>query len=137
MKRFFFLLAFYLLTTFAWAQEPSQPYPQDPAAQIIDRAQADVWADKQVFFYVVLYNKNDEGYFDLYKGGPWQKIATQKVVFQGDSVKIPEPSVLTVEANDSEVQIYWNSFIGYQEGAVHLGYTYNRSTGKISMQWSD
>ena len=138
MKIYLLPLFLSLLFLPALAQEPAQPYPADPNGQIIDRAQTEVWTgNKQVFFYAVLYNRGEQGYFDLYKGGPWKKIATLPITFQDESVKIENPSVLQMETSDNTVFIHWDSFIGYQEGAVNLSYVYDRSTGKIKMQWSD
>lgn len=136
MKQALLLFIIFLLAP-VWAQEPAALYPPDPSGQIVDRAQAEIWADKQIIYYAVLYNKGEQGYIDLYKSGPWKKAKTIKVVFQEEAVKIPHPSVLTVTAEGNIVQLYWNSFVGYQEGAVHIGYSYDRTTGKVRMDWSD
>ena len=126
-----------LLTALAGAQ-PAYDYPEDPAGRFIDRARVSVWgSEKQVTFYAVIYNVGEQGYLDFYKGGPWQKIKTIKIEFEGEPVKIPETSVLLMRHEENMVHMYWETFVGYREGAVSLHYGYDRATGKIKMQWSD
>lgn len=130
------LTLFLLLSTAVWAQ-PAYDYPPDPEGSLVDRARETVWGNTPVTFYAVIYNRGEQGYLDLYKGGPWKKIQSIKIEFEGDSVKIPEPSVLLMRHEENKIHMSWETFVGYREGAVSLHYIYDRATGKMEMIWSD
>lgn len=138
MKKLLLALFCLLLTlnANAWEELPKD----DPALQVLDRDLVTVYKDeKEVYFYGVLSNTNDQTYLDVYQGLPWKRVYRWPVTFEGNKVKVRDRAVLHI-SNDEEgetLYFYWNDFVGYAEAAVRQSLVYDRRTGKFTTTWSD
>ena len=138
MQKLFVLFICLLLTlsVSAWEEFP----PDDPALKVLDRDLVSTYDDdKEIYFYGVLSNSEDQTYLDVYKGLPWERVYRWPVSFEGEKVKLRDRVVLKI-SNDEEgmtLYFYWNDFVGYAEAAVRQSLVYDRKTGKFTTSWSD
>lgn len=126
-------------------------FPPDPkGVKIIDRASLVTSNDSgSTYYYAIIYNTKTNGIMKIYsafddpnssKPFKWKELYTWKMVFEGDNVKLQDVEVITIASDDTEqpyINFWTDSFIGYIEGAVHMGLTYNSETGEFKMEWSD
>ncbi len=137
--RYLSLVLVVVLSLSSFAQEGWAPFPSDPPqVQLVDRASHVVWhGDTSVTFYAVLYKQGGKSYLDVYKGLPWARIHSWDIEFEGQSVDVPDNSVLEIGEYEDQIFFHWDEFVGYREAAVNLSLTYHRNTGKFSTSWSD
>lgn len=129
------------LTASCLAQQTWAEFPEDdPKLTVVDRAYKSFWAnDKEVHYYAVLSNDSTQSYFDVYKGLPWKRVHRWPVSFEGEKVKVTRRAAVQIADYDDRnvIHFYWNDYAGYSEGAVHLGLSCDRATGKFKTHWSD